>query len=211
MIKVIGFFALFVIASSANAALFTFDGNAGNLGTSASFTANGVTITAYGATYRANGAGWGLSNVYQTFGRLGINNSNLPGGNDNTVQIDDSGWYDILAINIPDGHEAVTAWFSSVGSNDDWQVGWNETGILGSDPGDLWGTIANSVGNGGSYTYAPGATNWLYFGPQFGSPNNDDYFLTKLKIVKAVPAPATLLLFGLGLLGLGLVRRVRKS
>ncbi len=205
----------------------------GNLGTSYTFTetfgSQSVSLSASGWTFDRDNDVWRAADIVRNGDGLGIDNSSAGPGEDGSHQIDNSGWYDLLAVELPLGMTATSVTFGAVGFNDDWAIWASSDPVTFSSYSNLNTLLSDltSVGTGNtteSTITLPQLTSWVFFG---GLPDgsNDDFRLHEicLEIVSdngggaggdnfsEVPLPGAALLFVPALLGGAAVARRRRT
>jgi hypothetical protein len=212
-----------LVTSTAAAAVITYNfaGSDANLGTTETFTVDGVSINVFGYTYTRAGFGGGTNtfrqaDIVRVSGALGIDNSNVPGGSDNTSEIDNSGWYDLLLIQLPSNAGPMRIEFSSRQGGDEWIVGWNDDlSVSTTSPATLFSSLMGSATGGAPpfYNFAgplDPSINWIFVGGANLTASSDDDFYVDLLRIRTVPEPASIALLGASLLLLAAFRGRRK-
>lgn len=212
--------------------------NTNAFGNSIVYTVNGVTVTAtaWGLTGNPSNTtlqsaelmAWPNANPAFAFG-LGVcdrsEGTNCPVFGSDPAQLDNIGVYDFVMFQFssPITLSTITINPDSI-FNDDRDVSYsvcndvNPSNLTGSTAAGVCGaftTINNSASLNPLTITLTGTGNTLFFGAAYPTTDNNDGFkidnLTVSYTGSTAPEPASLSLIGLGLAGLGLVRRAKKA
>jgi PEP-CTERM motif len=207
---------------SAEAITWTFagPGSEGSIGNSRSFTSEGITVTATAWSYTSSGFQAARLGLWST--GLGVCNQAESCGNP-AHQADNAGRNEFVLFQFSSAVDPLSVRIDPYGSYDRDVSYWTGNVTLPSDllAGETYSSLTSSgvgffsrIDNNGSISSSPRNVSitspfvtTLLFGPRYNG-GGDDYFkITSLTGTASVPEPSSVLLLGLGLLGLVWLQR----
>lgn len=202
---------------------FTGAGSEGSLGNSRSFTSQGITVTATAWTYTNNGFQAARLGLWST--GLGVCSQAESGCGNPAHQVDNSGQNEYVLFQFSGAVDPLSVRIDPYGSYDRDASYWTGSVTLPSDllGGERYSTLGglgffSRIDSPGTVSSSPRnvsitspTVTALLFGPGYNGGGNDFFKITNLTgNAASVPEPSSILLLGLGLLGLVWLQRKRQ-